>query len=580
VYISGGPAVNDGQWHHLVGVRAGSALRLYVDTVLAASATDAAVGYTATGAALTLGGLVDGSYAFDSVAIYNRGLSAYDVAPLYAGAGAGPQRGNGVGVVVRDGASANTVGGSGSGAGNLISENAGTGVRVAGPGTTGNAVQGNRIGTNAAGTAAVPSDESGVQVEGGAHDNTIGGTAAEARNVIGGNGQWGVRVTDTGTTGTVIAGNYIGLNAAGTAAVANTYSGVYVQAGADGTRIGGTISGAGNVIGGNSGHGVLVAAGAAGAVIQGNRIGTNAAGTAALANFYNGIEVAGSDTLIGGTTVAARNVVAASGQSGILLNGPASGNRVWGNWVGLLADGTAGPGAGLFAANGVEAGGSNNQVGGDDAADGAADGVIGACNVIAVGRTLWVLMGGSNNTVRGNYMGTDPTVSAVPFQGAGGMWVSTALANWLAATFPNLYGALAGQTNAEVADLYTKLFKRTAHTAPGGPPKLDAQVMATSLAAYVTTQSLAGTAGVAYGFLVTEAGVGTRTYDVGDRGVAFGVANGTSVSVLDLLLAVNERSRSGLLYDADGSGTISDAERALRAQADDVFASLNELGGI
>jgi hypothetical protein len=58
------------------------------------------------------------------------------------------------------------------------------------------------------------------------------------------------------------------------------------------------------------------------------------------------------------------------------------------------------------------------------------------------------------------------------------------------------------------------------------------------------------------------------------------VANGTSVSVLDLLLAVNERSRSGLLYDADGSGTISDAERALRAQADDVFASLNELGGI
>jgi hypothetical protein len=108
------------------------------------------------------------------------------------------------------------------------------------------------------------------------------------------------------------------------------------------------------------------------------------------------------------------------------------------------------------------------------------------------------------------------------------------------------------------------------------PPKLDAQVLAAAPAVYVTNQSLAVTAGVAYGFLVTETGVGTRTCDVG----ANAVANGTSVSVLDLLLAVDARSHAGLLYDADESGTISAAEAAVRTKANDVFGAINELGGI
>src|SRR5262249_50087430 len=142
--------------------------------------------------------------------------------------------------------------------------------------------------------------------------------------------------------------------------------------------------------------------------------------------------------------------------------------------------------------------------------------------------------------------------------GLNGGPTATQLGNWLAATFPNMYGAdagannLAGKTNAEVAAFYKTLFARTAHNAGGGgSPKMDAQVFATALAVYVTNQTRAGTTASAYGFQVTENGVGVRTFNVGSNGAAFGVADNASVAVLDLLLAVNSRSRNGLLYDLD-----------------------------
>jgi hypothetical protein len=156
---------------------------------------------------------------------------------------------------------------------------------------------------------------------------------------------------------------------------------------------------------------------------------------------------------------------------------------------------------------------------------------------------------------------------------------ATQLGNWLAATFPNMYANLAGQTNDQVAAFYKTLFARTGQTAPGGPPKTDAQVLATALAAYVTQQSMAGTTAASYGFLVTASGVGTRTFNVGGDGAAFGVANNTSVSVLDLLLAVNARSKNGLLYDLNGNGKIDSAEVSYRTMANDLFDAINQAGG-
>src|SRR5207244_6204639 len=142
---------------------------------------------------------------------------------------------------------------------------------------------------------------------------------------------------------------------------------------------------------------------------------------------------------------------------------------------------------------------------------------------------------------------------------------------WLAVTFPNMYAALDGMTNAQIAGFYKTLFARTASTAPGGPPKTDAQVMATAFAVYVTNQSLAGTTAAAYGFQVSATGVGTRTFNVGNNGAAFGAANNSRLSVIDLLLAVNARSHHGLLDDQDGDGQISGSEAAFRTMTNNVF---------
>jgi titin len=88
----------------------------------------------------------------------------------------------------------------------------------------------------------------------------------------------------------VIAGNYIGTNAAGTAAVANGFSGILVWAGADNTRIGTDGNGIGdlaeqNVISGNLSHGVDVRNdGTTNTWVAGNLIGTDFTGTQDLGN--------------------------------------------------------------------------------------------------------------------------------------------------------------------------------------------------------------------------------------------------------------------------------------------------------
>src|SRR5262249_26174108 len=142
------------------------------------------------------------------------------------------------------------------------------------------------------------------------------------------------------------------------------------------------------------------------------------------------------------------------------------------------------------------------------------------------------------------------------------------------------YAGLDGMTNAQVAAYYKTLFARTSIDSPGGPPKVDAQVMATAFAVYVTNQTLAGTSATAYGFQVTPDGVGARTLPVGSNGNAFGVTNNSVISVMDLLLAVNTCSHNGLLYDLNDDGQISSSEAALRTMANVVFSGINEAGDI
>jgi hypothetical protein len=118
----------------------------------------------------------------------------------------------------------------------------------------GNTIQGNYIGTNAAGTAA-SANTVGIYME--SASNTIGGTSATQRNVVSGNAAEGIYLATNSADNNTIQGNHIGSSADGSAAVANGDAGIYIPAG-DNNTIGGTSAGAGNLIRSNGGDGIVI----------------------------------------------------------------------------------------------------------------------------------------------------------------------------------------------------------------------------------------------------------------------------------------------------------------------------------
>ena len=227
------------------------------------------------------------------------------------------------GVMITGGSSTvgNTIGGTVAGSGNVISDNYQYGVVIVG-GSSASLVEGNLIGTGVGGNGALPNGWSGVGI-GGSYNNTIGGSAKGARNVISGNDLWGLLITN-GATGTLVEGNLIGTNISGTAAVPNAWDGVSIQASTTvHNTIGGTAAGAANTISGNTRNGVYLSSGAAGNLVEGNLIGTNAAGTGAVENVLNGVQIDNfaSHNTVGGTASGAANTISYNGQSGVYLLG-------------------------------------------------------------------------------------------------------------------------------------------------------------------------------------------------------------------------------------------------------------------
>jgi uncharacterized repeat protein (TIGR01451 family) len=358
--------------------------------------------------------------------------------------------GNGGDGVLIMGASGNTIGGTASGAGNIISGNTTDGVGISGAGTTANLVQGNLIGTDATGTKALANGLQGVSITGAA-GNTIGGTTPAARNVISGNGDNGVLIVGTGADNDVIQGNLIGTDITGAVALGNAASGIFVGDGsglevpapgfATKALIGGTAAGARNVIAGNTEDGIaIVADGATAIVVQGNYIGTDATGEKALGNANNGVLIQdASGNTIGGTTAAARNVISGNVQGGVVitafgqtLSSPPSGNLVQGNFIGVDAAGAVALGNG-FEGVSISNGANNNTIGG-----------VGAGNLISGNAQNGISIfgaGTSGNLVLGNQVGTDLAGTAAVPNGQDGVSIS---ANALGNT---IGGSAAGEGN-------------------------------------------------------------------------------------------------------------------------------------
>jgi CSLREA domain-containing protein len=124
-----------------------------------------------------------------------------------------------------------------------------------------NVIQGNFIGTDASGTAALGNGLDGIRTFG--NNTTIGGTVAGARNIISGNGWNGILIGGR-SMGSVVQGNLIGTASDGTTALGNGLalsfnrdSGIDASFAIE-TTIGGTAPGAANTIAYSTGPGVLI----------------------------------------------------------------------------------------------------------------------------------------------------------------------------------------------------------------------------------------------------------------------------------------------------------------------------------
>lgn len=208
--------------------------------------------------------------------------------------------GNGAGGVRANNAPGTVVGEAGLG--NVISANGGIGVHLIGPTVSPAAtVAGNIIGLDPTGTAARGNTVDGIHVA--TSNVVIGGPASGDRNIISGNDSDGVE-TSGSATGVLVEGNWVGLDATGTAAIGNGFvsgacckTGIFIRTGGNTAR-GNVVSG--NWLGIRSGD-----PGGAANLIENNLVGTDASGTADLGNQNDGIGLYGdkSGTQVRGNTV-------------------------------------------------------------------------------------------------------------------------------------------------------------------------------------------------------------------------------------------------------------------------------------
>jgi CSLREA domain-containing protein len=229
---------------------------------------------------------------------------------------------------------------------NLISGNL-NGVHIRGV-QYGITIDGNRIGTNESGQSALPNVR-GILMQSASGHQILS-------NLISGNSGIGIELNDLGngpSDSNTIAGNSIGTNAAGAAALPNGIAGIGILGGSTNNTIGGTLSGnngtnVGNTISGNtSGPGLLISEGSSGNLVQGNRIGIQREAPNVLPN-ASGIVVENSSNNIigidplnctGPSCFDYANIIGGNFNDAIRISAGFS-NTVVGNFIGVMPNGT------------------------------------------------------------------------------------------------------------------------------------------------------------------------------------------------------------------------------------------------
>ena len=189
----------------------------------------------------------------------------------------------------------------------------------------------------------------GILIQDGASNNVVGTPALADRNVISGCAHRGVIMSFSGTDYNKVQNNLVGLNPSGTAALPNQSHGIDMNYGASFNQVGGLGPNQGNVSSGNVQEGIESSHGTdnRGNIIQGNCVGTDITCTQLLpytGNGMMGIRLEGAKTCDpcdpnAGYADVSGNVVVGN-QGGMLIDKGQQHNLIHDNLVGVLPDGT------------------------------------------------------------------------------------------------------------------------------------------------------------------------------------------------------------------------------------------------
>jgi hypothetical protein len=233
----------------------------------------------------------------------------------------------------------------------------------------------------------------------------------------------------------VVEGCYAGIASDGLTPGGNKGAGVFVQDASD-CRVGGTLPAQRNVLSGNTLWGVMIRGLSQRDTVLGNYIGTTADGMVALGNGYDGVRLniyiingaGASHCVVGGSTPEARNLISGNDSAGVALVGQVvTNNTIIGNYIGTDVTGTAAlpnvkDGVRFWNSMAITFGSpSSNVVGGITAGD---------RNIIAGNgdHGVWIVggsSGGTDNTIIGNYIGTDITGLVKIPNGGNGVFLTT-----------------------------------------------------------------------------------------------------------------------------------------------------------
>jgi hypothetical protein len=353
------------------------------------------------------------------------------------------------GVYIGEGATDNLVGGEAFAERNIIGGNGWDGVGIYGSGSDRNVVSGNYIGTN--GADPLGNNLSGVHIYGGTKDNRVGGNTLEELNLISGNGLRGVNIVGAGTDGNLVDNNHIGVTL-DFAALGNAGDGVYIGSGAQSNVVG---SGPGNLITGNLENGVqITGTNTLSNTVARNSIGAEQVTHPDVGNGKSGVFIGGGagNTLVGGDADADQgNLISGNGVDGVLISGDTAYNIVSGNRIGVDSGGTVALGN---AYHGVilGLGAHHNRIGGVNTMPGGA--CSGECNLISGNHLSGIVIAGEttqNNTVLGNYIGTDASGTSALANEGRGISITSAKYNTIGGEAPEVGNLISGNDMDGVA---------------------------------------------------------------------------------------------------------------------------------